>query len=280
MLQQFKDKPDVVILGGGPGAIYAFYGALSAGFDRSQVQIWADRFQYPPGAFWLHKLPPNVSGFEASDITIRLLGEAHIYSWKQWGAIFPTSAGTLGNTVQRGYNPHTVLPQLWHDCNTKILEKRWNQQEVLLLAEQHKYVIVTFPITTPARTEILKLKIPVYTAEVPTEENHCIYGGVTGVDWVRLTRAFGHLSVEYPSYMADTRLNSIKPVEDAMHGTDGTVHLVPELHPSTQPIPEVIIGRKQNVLITGRWATLNRKALSHDSYADAVNFLREDPPDA
>ena len=77
-------KPQLVILGTGPGALYAFQGALKAGYDWKEVEIWGKDLVYPKGAFWLHWVA-DLKRSEPEFIELQLLGDAATYSRKQWG---------------------------------------------------------------------------------------------------------------------------------------------------------------------------------------------------
>ena len=171
-----------------------------------------------------------------------------------------------------------VLPTLWEICNTKKVDVKWDIHSVLDLAEQYEFVIVTFPITHEALSVFGQLKVPIYHSPINYEkdkpDNYCLYNGMEGIDWVRVTKIFGHISVEYPHLMAE-QVEYILEQERMVWGDRavGKVSLVPEMHPLTQPIKEKVIGRSRNVLLTGRWATLNRKALSHDSWNEVYDFI-------
>ena len=274
-----QDRTKVIILGGGPGSIFAYYGALAADYDHDEIQIWANGLTYPPGAFWVHQLPQNCEvAFEPTRINVHLAGIAEEYSRKQWGVSYPTSAATYCGKSYNAYNPHVVLPTLWEICNTKKVDVKWDIHSVLDLAEQYEFVIVTFPITHEALSVFGQLKVPIYHSPINYEkdkpDNYCLYNGMEGIDWVRVTKIFGHISVEYPHLMAE-QVEYILEQERMVWGDRavGKVSLVPEMHPLTQPIKEKVIGRSRNVLLTGRWATLNRKALSHDSWNEVYDFI-------
>lgn len=272
-----SDQDKVVILGGGPGAVFAYYGALAAGMAPRDVVIWAKELTYPRGAFWLHTLPPNSpTRFPAEPMSIYLSGTAEEYSRKQWGAVFPTSVDTYAGQVLEVYNPNVVLPALWETANKEIMDIKWTQDRIEVLSHSCKAVIVTFPIT-PEATSLMRQsnsKIPVYVA--PTEDpegwNACIYNGNPLQLCVRVTRAFGHLCIEYPRHNT-TPPEELCRMDDLFYGTRGKVVSVPELHPTVEPIKQRIYGHKGNILVTGRWATLDRKALSHHSWDDTFNFL-------
>jgi len=268
-------RPEVVILGGGPGAVFAYYGALAAGVPAADVQIWAKDLSYPPGAFWLHALPANCPfQAEPSEILVQLLGNEEDYSRKQWGEAFPTSASAYSGKTLKAYNPHQVLPKLWAEANVRRMDTKWTPAMVELLAAEHSKVIVTFPIDQRAINEMSQLKIPVYVADTEEDTLCCIYNGIQWNSWVRLTRAFGKLNIEYPATYLD-RMDLLEREENMHWGLKGKIVKVPELHPSVKTLPHNTTGYRNNILMTGRWATLNRKALSHDSWTDAYCFLTE-----
>lgn len=271
MRKREMTKPCVVILGGGPGSIFAYYGALDAGYDREEIEIRAFGLSYPPGAFWLHELPPVIPfKAEPEAMTITMVGMPDDYSRKQWGEVFPTSAAKYAGRTVPAYNPHVVLPKLWETVHWTPNSFKWTESTIAMLADDYEHVIVTFPFSPsgPGR-----LTIPVYYAQVPTlSKNTCVYNGNVTTGWVRLTAAFGWINLEYPtSWMG--RQQEIREEQDELWGVKGTILEVPELHPTAQPVQDVLIGERNNILLTGRWATNNRKALSHDSYYDVLNYL-------
>lgn len=265
-------NPRVVILGGGPSSVFAYYGALQAGYKDSEVEIWASKQTYPSGAFWLHEVPVN--RFAPAHIDIILNGSPNIYCQKQWGMIYETSwlsyPGYRSQVL--GYNPHAVLPHLWRDVNKTICSDIWSTGKILELAAEIEVVVQTFP----TQIDIIKysqgFRLPVYTATAETGANYCIYNGSEMFPWVRKTQAFGYVSYEYP-YTWVERIDEIMQVHEPENLVDPKISFVPDLVPTTKPIADTVYGPKRNILLVGRWATLNRKALSHHAQKQVREFL-------
>lgn len=275
-----SDPKKVLILGGGPGALFAFHGAMAAGYRWEDVQIWAKELTYPRGAFWLHEVPEALKGeFQPEPMGTYLIGTAEGYSRKQWGEVFPTSVEEYADKVFQVYNPAKVLPRMWELANKQLVDIKWTMERVVLLARSCENVIVTFPIVPEAVAAMTGAgsRIPVYSAPTLDENgiNSCTYVGSPTIAAVRITRAFGYLSIEYPlGYAGDAE--ALCKTENSTYGLQGQVGFVPELHPMTRSIFQRVWGPKGNILITGRWATLDRKALSHQSYHDTYSFLTWD----
>lgn len=273
-------NPKVIILGGGASSVYAYYGALAADYKAEEVQIWATGLTYPPGAFWLHELPPNYGAEERpSEIEVRLQGTTEAYSRRQWGNAYPTSVDTYCGRTVKAYNPHVYLPRMWEGCNRLHVDRKWNLEMIHELAQRYAFVIVTFPVVRRAIRSMQLLKVPVYHNDNPSlhtqhKGDYCLYNGMSipEMEWVRVTKAFGRVSSEYPHTMTE-QLDYILGNETRIWGKGGTVSLVPELHPTTVKLTSQVLGQKDNIILTGRWATLNRKALSHHSFHDTFMHL-------
>lgn len=264
----------VAILGGGPGALFAWYGAVYSGFQPRDVVVFAEKPTYPAGAFWLHKLPINIgTSFRGSEMEIMLIGSAEEYSRKQWGDVYPTSASAYRDAVTtKAYNPHVVLPAMWEEVTKHLTNKQWTGGEVEELASSTPWVICTFPITPEAQAKVAKLKIPVLTAQVATRRNICYYNGLATDPIVRTTCAFDRLTAEFPVSWVNQEA-AIRALFPEVKGAE--VRLMSELHPTVQPVTEKVIGERRNILLTGRWATLERTHLSHQSFTDTVRFFEE-----
>ena len=272
----------VVILGGGPSALFAWYGARDAGYDWDEVQVRAEKKSYPPGAFWLHEVP--VPRFKPDNITVRLEGTAEQYSINQWGKAYPTSASQYkAPQVLKAYNPHELIPKFWDVINFKFQPGTYTKEAIEGLAEAVPYVIQTFP-THPGTLEIMRMyQFPVYSTTYDVKKdpgNLCLYNGTVMEDEFhvnRTTKAFGHASFEFTrQYPKDLKLAAIRQKELEM-GLDGKgfFSMVPDMHPDQEPVQHRVVGGKGNILLVGRWTTLDRKALSHDAQVQVRDFLRE-----
>lgn len=269
-------KVKVVILGGGPSSVFAWYGARQV-YSYDEVQIWANEPEvaYPPGAFWLHDIPPCNLNFQSEDMYVRLMGSGEGYSRKQWGEVYPTSADQYKQEVKvRAWNPQVVLPILWKACNVRTTARKFTSIDIMDIAAKYDHVIQTFP-TDPLSIDLMrKNRYPTYYSQLKDlKRNTCVYQGRADIPWVRLTMAFGWVSLEFPSSFTDTE--SILENCDGDWGGGGKVVTTADLHPTQKPVIQTVYGPKRNVLLTGRWATLDRKALSHHSYDQVKKFLED-----
>lgn len=277
-----ETKSKIVILGGGPGSLFAYYGALASGIPEDRIEIWADKLTYPKGAFWIHQLPPNAPT-ELKGVTekmdIHLVGDAETYSRKQWGEEFPTSVSRYAGKTLDVYNPSVVLPAMWEAARKTTVGINWTYERIRLLAESYHTVIATFPVTEEAESLMRRedSRIPVYVAPTADNEgvNYCVYNGLRTQIEVRITRAFGYLCIEYPRYCLN-QMDRIQKSNNRYFGLEGRMVTVPEMHPTVQPIQQRVYGPRNNILVTGRWATLDRKALSHNSFWDTYYHLCPD----
>lgn len=270
-------NPKVVILGSGPGAIFSAFGAMSAGFLWEEVEIWGNKPTYPPGAFWLHEVPMNM--FPAERVRMQLVGSAEVYSRLQWGEYYPSSAERYApNPVDMvAYNPLEVLHNMWGILNTVSRDVKYTQEDIVQIADQYPFVVQTFPTDPEVIAESKKFQFPVYFAKIGDvlDHNRCVYNGLENIPWVRCTVAFGRVSVEYPLTWS-TRLEEVLQREQESwkeSKAKGQVALVPDLHPTQEPIPTRIVGKRSNIFLTGRWTTLDRKSLSHDSFYEVKRWL-------
>lgn len=266
----------IAILGGGPGAMFAYFAALEAGYTLSKVTLFAEKLTYPVGAFWLYELPAPCEGVEPSPISMSLKGSTAVYSQKQWGDTpYATSAEKWKNGgLLMGYDP-ILLMMYFQQAKKQHLGRPLTQTDVDQIAAEYDYVIQTFPLSREAHTATYMFRFPVYVADLPAQYNgvnYCIYNGDWKDDWTRMTIAFNRVSVEYPS--SYRRLGAvIKANNDEAFGTSGKVLEMPDLHPETEPITEKVVGDRKNILLTGRWTTLERSHLAHHTRDDVFRFL-------
>lgn len=264
-------NPKIVILGGGPSALFAWFGAIQMGYTEDEVEIWCRDQVFPPGAFWLHESPIPT---QASYIRIMLQGSPAAYSRNQWGEDYPSSWDDAGYSEEKiAYDPHRVIPWLWSKVSYCFDTTEWTTKKILELSTEVKAVIQTFSLDQYVIDQARQYKFPTYTSNYVHGGNTCIYNGNPDVPWVRTTIAFGKYSVEYPASWLD-RMDRIKEIHDKVTGNDGKMVILPDLHPTVQPILLRVYGPHSNILKTGRFTTLNRKALSHHTQREVRDFLR------
>jgi hypothetical protein len=206
---------------------------------------------------------------------IVLQGSPTVYSQLQWGEAYPSSLDNVAYREQRiAYDPHRIIPLLWSRVNHTFDTTVWTSEKIIELSNEVSAVVQTFSLDEYVINEIKKYHFPTYTSKVSHGANVCLYNGNPDVEWIRQTTAFGHYSVEYPASWRD-RMGEIKAKHDEVTNHDGKVSLLPDIHPLTQAIKQRVYGPHNNILLTGRFTTLNRRALSHHTQREERNFLGE-----
>lgn len=258
----------VVILGAGASAFYSWYAAITAGYRAEEVEIWGGKTIVPPGAFWLHKLPPTVKSI-AEPIKVYLEGDSEIYSIKQWGKVYPSSWNSYLSETTWGYNPYYWLPVLRQQCNVRNLPSPLEPSQIheLSLSPGIEFVIQTFP-TDPGTLELLaKYKFPIVVE--PSNNSPCMtYNGQEHTHWVRKFSGWGFTNTEYPISMSSETDKILH-----WHTSAATIRMVSDIPPWILPVENQKIGKEKNIILTGRWALCDRKFLSHMSFGQVYFHL-------
>lgn len=260
---QYQNK--VIIIGGGPGAAFAYEGAIDAGIKARDIVILATNVGWPVGAFWLRQ--PLID-LPAQQMQISLLGSADRYSEKMWGKVVNTSAHDLETYTHHGkvesaYDANLHLTFWWGSHSWEKISRPIVRHEIEQLARNNAVICTFDPLQ---RNKDAMIKYPVWSSPYSSSQNVCMYNGADGA-WVRTTFFGGRISVEYPSG------SDIEDQEQKKWNTKGEVKLVPDLHPDVQKLswPDRIAD---GYLIAGRWAHYDRKYLSHRTRKDTAIWLR------
>ncbi len=138
-------QPQVVILGGGPSAAYAFKACKDFGIVPT---VFANKRTFPYGAFWLHWLPktiaPRTKRFLGNPMEIRSVGTAVEYARKMWGTWMVRTSFPEERQETIVYNPAEGLKELWKGVEFRsavILQ----DSDLILMAKHCDLLIQTFP---------------------------------------------------------------------------------------------------------------------------------------
>jgi len=108
------DKKKIAVIGLGPTGSFA----ARAAYDLNcEVDIYTveSAFTTPPGSFWLHWVPDDVTQqVAATQIYIQGKGTAKDYIKRQWGELAPgvTSSFPEQPVWEQGYDPTLVMKYL------------------------------------------------------------------------------------------------------------------------------------------------------------------------
>src|ERR1041385_5813278 len=102
----------VAVIGLGAAGAFVARAAYDLGFDTTIYASGATNVT-PPGAFWLHWLPDDLTG-EFNSQTIRIIGKGkeEAYTKLQWGQSWYkglSSSFPVEPVIEQGYNPVEVL---------------------------------------------------------------------------------------------------------------------------------------------------------------------------
>jgi len=261
------EKLTVAILGAGPSAAYALAACRDYGIEADVISNRAPSVMFP-GPFWL-RLNPTKSPIEKQLIHIYSEGTAEEYLRKQWGEINFSVISTSFPTQARSeliYEPMLVLTEIWKSCSITISDAI-SDSDIENISKEYTAVFVTFP-TAKSRNILQKymVKYPILSYKVDNNPslNYCMYTGINSVNFVRTSRLFGRVHLEYPN---DHIIN-----QDITG--DGVLLYAPDTRPDTPEWDPLDVPSK-NVYLIGRHAEWNRRVLSHNAYEKAKSIIEK-----
>jgi len=263
----------VAVIGLGATGAFAARAAFDLGYKVDIYNMVDTPNLTPPGAFWLHWLPEDMTGeFEATPIYIMGKGTEKGYLNRQWGrtiakglsSSFPSKA-----VWEQGYHPAKILPKIVPDeCEIMMIPYPLSDVDVRDLAIKYAAVFQTFPskdskaFQPPLLPYIAGAK---FATDDPTS-NWVIYNGTDKGLVVREASLWGNHFVEFPKNVS---LSEVQLDFDL----SGFQHVVlRDIDPRTQPWEGKIDPKVHYV---GRWATWDRKYLSHDAYKHTQKILKK-----
>ena len=255
-----QSKQTVAILGFGPTAVFAARAAHDAGCD---VMIFSttDVLRTPPGAFWLHWVPPIFQDeFERHKITITGTGNAEAYSQLQWGGIFASSFPS-DTVVEEGYNPEIMRQLLPNEVRFKLMDKFLTEDEIDMVADSFDFTFQTFPCKQHFKEQppLIPFVAAAQFSSMIGKRNEVWYNGTGMGIIVREATLFGNHYLEFPKNYGITAVK-----QEHNMSLDG-YHLIKlqDLSPLSTPVEHP----NPKVTLVGRMAQWSRKVLSHDAYA-------------
>lgn len=259
----------VLIIGSGPSAAFAVLACQDAGADF-HVMSSTPAMMDQAGAFFIHWVPERLKAWPAR-VQIWGTGTREGYLMKQWG--------------EAGAGVYTSFPREQHIedwYNSNVLDKAWatvpvqltipvTDQFLALYGTQYDVVFHTFSAKrTAERRKLVRFPTLTHVAVHPQDygNNLIVYNGELDQEHIRTTVAFNRMSVEFP---AGTRPESLKDYRRGFKGRPELVYLR-DIPPGTAPVgPDEYVS--PNVVPLGRFATWDRHALSHHSYAAVRKVL-------
>jgi hypothetical protein len=263
---------EVAVVGLGPTGSFVARAAYDLGY-KVTVYVHGDANKTPPGAFWLHWLPEDMTGeFAPKPIKIMGKGTQAEYVKLQWGAYAKrmniTSSFPSKTVVENGFDPTEVLPQLVPDVvKIEYLPYPLSDVDVLDLTKGFRFVFQTFPRKADIATQPERVPF-IAAAKFGTEDpnrNIVVYNGTGDGIVVREAILFGHHFLEFPK---DMNIVDIKRQYDlsGYHWVE-----LKDLAPHTKPVADPGKG----LYLMGRLAQWDRRCLSHDAYNRTIEVLRK-----
>lgn len=260
------------ILGGGPSAAYALQGLLDAGIHPQEIVIYGTLSPPPKGAFWFHWIPDSINVNNDKMLVIGL-GDADNYSRKMWGKVVPTSFPEQSR-YEDAFSPREGMRKMFIEA--RFLDQGHMTDDIIeeIMSLGHRQVFCTFAPQVIKETDLFqkyRRMNPTWSAVLPEDKggaSACTYDGNFSTPWVRTTLYEGVVSVEFPGVMGPEDSDYLGRIWNI----EGAVYNVPDIHPDCPPtLPAIFrsISRStfgMNFHLIGRFATYERKALSHDAY--------------
>lgn len=261
----------VAILGSGLSSAFANRACLDHGIVPDVFSL-SGKYEIPKGAVWFHWLPYNA---EPLSIISMAMGKKELYLKKQWGEYNPawkTSFPTL-RKVEEGFSIPLHIGFLWRGTPVNKVEGGFTDQEIIDLSWEYDLVVQTFP--SSASREVMGkfvVKIPVWVSngnrldprkiflheQLLAEHDIVVFYNGFEEKWVRRTLIANTVYTEYS--------------QDFRESIEGKVYHYPDLHPDC---PKFIAPLANNILMTGRYATWDRKELSHQTYGKVYSMLNK-----
>jgi len=268
-------EPKVSIIGGGLSAIYAYWGAIDAGYKPTEIQVLHNDISKPVGAVFMYESPIPWPNKKVASV---LLGSCDIYSINQWGDIHTTSAhkrfsnGDKTKVVERLYLPDEMMTTLWGLIPRKAECPLLNDADFHNLKKKRDAVICTFGNADKRSEYKEKGFLETFPIHSNRSENHdyvIIYNGTAHVPWIRQTVTPGWIHTEYA---AGTNTEHILYYEAERGNRNGKLTMAPDFHPDTPPLvwEERIEG---NLFRVGRFSSYISGYLSHMARAETRRFL-------
>lgn len=265
---------EVAVVGLGATGSFVARAAYDCGY-KVTVYVHGNPNATPPGAFWLHWIPDDVSGVFSSK-PIRIIGKGweEVYTRRQWGKSWYkglTSSFPREPVIEEGYNPAEVLPELVPDeVKIEIVPYPFSDRDVEDLARGFDFVFQTFPrkVDIEAQPERIPFVAAAKFATSDPDRNVVVYNGLDDDRniVVREAMLFGNHFLEFPKHMLLPEVKKLYPL-DGWH----TV-VLKDLAPNTLPVEQP--GNK--LFLMGRYAHWDRRCLSHDCYGRTVAILTGD----
>lgn len=269
-------KAKVAILGGGLSAAYAWRCCL----DNDIVpDVYADRVFVPPGGcIWAHWLPRSLRCQKLYEpIKIVSVGDAGGYAVKLWWRSDIKTSFPDKPVLTKGVNPLKAARALWgkeHHGTVKV-GKKLEWQDIHDLQKLYDLIIQTFP---PIGREP-EYVTPIWVIPAKGEKHNLVrYEGDHSEAYARFSQLFEIRSYEFTptkkiaNYELMARHWGNRLGFDSQKGAQ--LWFAPEIPP--EEVGGMIIENyvDRNVLYCGRWASKDRKFLSHETYKRALETMK------
>lgn len=262
-------RADVLILGSGPSAAYAVLACQDAGVS---CEVMSNR---PPnvdqaGAFFLHWLPERLAA-PVTRVQVWGTGTREGYLMKQWGPEWvdvPTSFPEA-ERVEAWHSSLALLP-VWEGVPFRLCGKVHDSQ-LIFCSSTYRAVFHTFSSTMAGMKRKLVMFPTLSRQQGEVKDygtNMVIYNGDLAEPHIRTTIAWGRLSIEFPR---GTEQKVIKEYQASFTAPPELV-MLRDINPLTKPVtPAEWVA--PNVVPLGRFATWDRRMLSHHAYQRVRDVL-------
>jgi hypothetical protein len=254
----------VAVLGCGPAGLMAAHGARNAG---AHVAIYSERRKSPLyGAQYLHAPIPGVTDLEDRVIVdYRIQGSPEKYRSKVYG---PMWDGTVSpedlSENHEAWDIRATYDRLWSLYHTRVMDMRLDPYAVMQISnDSFDLIINTIPLQALCRAGHSFQSTQVWAAGDAPELGidvgltyHCppdtvICNGNETPAWYRMSRIFGHTTIEWPLHANPPVTTASKVSKPLRHNCDCW--------------PEI--------LKLGRYGSWEKGVLSHTAYQRAFSAV-------
>lgn len=283
------NNPKVLIIGGGLPALYAYFGARAAGYGYREIEVRANEVIKPQDVYYLEPIPGTGMDTQKDTVRIQIDGTADQYMANMWGAPYVSNLRRYNvPQVEYAIDPAQWFKRLWGFVNFKSDPHAFTPKRIEDLSTRFDYVIQTIGNSDHHINLINRYLFPLWIGEYDRSKvtgSHIYYNGQAQPSdqyYLKVNILFGRMSVLFPKQYRPPNLGKQMVETFKQFGVRGIGRFIsyPDLRPDQDTPVNRILGAKDNILLTGKWAALDRTARPIDSYHETLLFLKGGSTDA
>jgi hypothetical protein len=197
----------IAVLGCGPAGLFAAHAVKLHGFEPRIFSIKKKSFIY--GAQYLHAALPELT-IPAPDAVVKTtrVGRGSAYAERVYGDVNKLTSWSRVQPEQPAWDMRKTYERAWDVYEDNIIDIRLDGGDIADFSANFELVISTVPAWTICMNPMHQFKsVPIFVKQdfdiadtpgfkLPPEDNWVVYNGTKVGDWYRMSRIFGHRSLE------------------------------------------------------------------------------------